>query len=276
MELLVVGAGTMGQWVARTVDADVAFADVDEDAAEAAAATVGGRTVPIDGDERFDAVCLAVPMSAVAQVAAQQAHRARDAIFDVAGEMGTPIDAMAEHAADVERASLHPLFAPSNAPGNVAVVRQVDGPTIDAILDDIAAAGNDLVETTPEEHDRAMESVQAAAHAAIVAYGLASDSVPEGFSTPVSSALDDLVEQVTDGDPGVYAEIQDTFEGAAAVAEAAERIDGTDASALGELLADAEPAAPRTRTTRADDADDGIDSEPAAADAGTSEEERDG
>ncbi|MFC6726229.1 prephenate dehydrogenase, partial [Halobium palmae] len=30
MNLLVVGAGAMGRWVARTVDADVAFADVDE------------------------------------------------------------------------------------------------------------------------------------------------------------------------------------------------------------------------------------------------------
>jgi formylmethanofuran dehydrogenase subunit A len=57
-----------------------------------------------------------------------------------------------------------------------------------------------------------------------LAYGLAADSVREEFATPVSSKLQDVATTVTEGDAGVYAEIQSTFDGAAAVAEAAQRI----------------------------------------------------
>ena len=249
MELLVVGAGTMGRWFARTVDAEVAFADRDPEAAAEAAAAVGGSTAALDGTEAFDVVAIAVPMSAVEDVIAEQAGRARHAILDVAGEMATPLDAMAEEAPGLERASLHPLFAPENAPGGVAVVVDAAGPEIDAVLADLEAAGNDLIATTPEEHDRSMESVQAAAHAAILAYGLAREPVPEGFATPVSAGLDELLEQVTIGDPGVYAEIQQRFEGADAVAEAAASIAAADPAALRELVAEArpEPAAEEAR-----------------------------
>jgi len=241
MELLVVGAGTMGRWVARTVDADVAFADRDPAVAAEAAEAVGGTTADLDGDDVFDVVVVAVPMSVIEDVIAEQAGRARHAIVDVAGEMATPIDAMAEHGPDLERASLHPLFAPENAPGTVAVVVDAGGPTIDSLLADLEDAENELVATTPEEHDRAMESVQAAAHAAIVAYGLARESVPEGFATPVSAALDDLLAQVTSGDPGVYAEIQDRFDGAETVADAAATIEEADPAELRELFAAARP-----------------------------------
>lgn len=231
----------MGRWLGRTVDADVAFADVDPAAAEAAAEDVGGQAVALDGVERFDAVAIAVPMSAAADAIAEQAGRARAAVLDVTGEMATPLAAMAEHAPDRERASLHPLFAPENAPGSVAVVVAEAGPTIDPIVADVARAGNSIVETTPEEHDRAMESIQAAAHAAILAYGAARESVPPGFSTPVSAGLDDLLAQVTRGDPDVYAEIQARFDGASAVAEAATAIEEADDEAFRELFLTARP-----------------------------------
>jgi prephenate dehydrogenase len=252
MELLVVGAGTMGRWLARTVDATVAFADRDQDAATAAAADVGAATVPLDGDERFDVVAFAVPMSAADRAIAEQADRATAAVIDVAGEMRAPVDAMAEHAPELERASLHPLFAPENAPGSVAVVVDAGGPTIDAVLGDLEAAGNGLVETTPAEHDDAMESVQAAAHAAILAYGLAREDVPDGFETPVSATLDDLLAQVTAGDPGVYAEIQERFDGAAAVAEAAASIETADPVAFRKLFVEARPDADATGDHPAD------------------------
>ncbi|AGN02449.1 prephenate dehydrogenase [Salinarchaeum sp. Harcht-Bsk1] len=241
MELLVVGAGTMGRWFARTVDAEVAFADRDPEAAAEAAAAVGGSTAALDGAESFDVVAIAVPMSAAEDAIAGQAGRARHAVLDVTGEMGTALDAMATQAPELERASLHPLFAPENAPGSVAVVVDAAGPEIDAVLADLEAAGNELFATTPEEHDTAMESVQAAAHAAIVAYGLARESVPDGFATPVSAALDDVLEQVTKGDPGVYAEIQDRFDGADAVAEAAAAVADADPAELRELVVEARP-----------------------------------
>jgi prephenate dehydrogenase len=235
MELLVVGAGAMGRWVARSVDATVTFADADPSAAADAARELGGGTAPPDGDEAFDAVCLAVPMPAVEDAVATHARRADRAVFDVAGEMATPVRAMREHAADLERVSLHPLFSPENAPGNVAVVPDAPGDVTDAVLDDLRGAGNHLFETTPAEHDEAMETVQASAHAAVLAYALAARTVREEFGTPVSDGMDDLVASVTGGTPRVYSDIQETFPGAERVADAARRIADADPEAFERL-----------------------------------------
>jgi len=221
MKLLVVGAGEMGRWVADTVDADVAFTDADADVAADAAAAREARRVSTTTDESFEAVCLAVPMSAAEAAVEQYAPLATEAIFDVSGVMADPLAAMETHAPDRDRASFHPLFAPPRVPGNVAVVTAADGPHLQAIREDMTQAGNTVFETTPEEHDSAMETVQAGAHTAVLAYALAADSVREEFATPVSEQLEAVARTVTEGDPGVYAEIQSTFDGAAAVADAA-------------------------------------------------------
>lgn len=238
MDLLVVGAGAVGRWFARSVDASVAFADRDPDAADAAARETEGRVVPLDTDEQFDAVCLAVPISATPAAVAEHAPKARAAVLDCAGVMGDPLAAMREHAPDLSRASLHPLFAPEHAPGRVAVVRDAEGPVLDALLADLSA-DHDLFDTTATEHDEAMRTVQARAHTAILAYALAAEEVPDPFHTPVSEALSDLVERVTGNEPQVYAEIQETFDGAEDVAAAAERIAAADREAFEALYRDA-------------------------------------
>ena len=239
MEVLVVGAGAVGRWFADAVDAAPAFADVDRDAASAAAEAVGGRAVSLDGEETFDAVCLAVPISAGDAAIAEHAPRADRALVDVTGVMAEPIVAMAERAPDRERLSLHPMFAPEHAPGNVAVVRDAAGPVTDALVEDLRAAGNDLYETTPEEHDEAMETVQASAHAAVLAFALAADDVPEGLATPVYEDLNAVVDRVTGNEPRVYAEVQSTFDGADAVADAATRLADADGDALEALYREA-------------------------------------
>jgi prephenate dehydrogenase len=247
MELLVVGAGAMGRWAGRTVSLPVAFADADPEQARRAAAAVAdegdadrsARHVPLDTDETFAAVCLAVPIPAVETAVATHAPRAERALLDVTGVMAAPVAAGREHAPDVERVSLHPLFAPENAPGNVAVVADAPGPVTDALREDLVAAGNRCFETTSEEHDRAMETVQAAAHAAVVAYGLAAESVRPEFATPVSDGLSDLVRTVTGGEARVYADIQATFAGAEAVAAAAERVADANAEEFAALYREA-------------------------------------
>lgn len=231
MNCLVVGAGTMGRWFARTVATEtgmeITFADADSDIAATAADECGGRTVALDTDERFAVVCLAVPISVVEEAIADHASKAEHALADVTGIMGEPVEAMRTHAPNRERMSLHPLFAPENAPGNIAVVADASGPVADEIRTALAA-DNEVFETTPAEHDRAMETVQASAHAAVLAYALAAEEIPEEFRTPISEPLDALVQQVLSGSPRVYADIQDTFDGAAAVAAAAERIAHAD------------------------------------------------
>ncbi|MFP9193484.1 prephenate dehydrogenase/arogenate dehydrogenase family protein [Natronosalvus vescus] len=230
MDVLIVGAGAMGVWVGSTlVDADgveaaITFVDVDPETAERAAATVGGTIGDPDGEEGYDAVCIAVPMRHAADAIERYAPRAERALIDVTGVMETPLEAMAEHAPERERLSLHPLFAPERAPGSIATVQARGGPVTNQILSALEAAGNRLVETTAEEHDRAMESVQASAHAAILSFALAARPAPDGFETPIYEELRRLTTFVTNGTPRVYADIQTTFDGADAVAEAARAI----------------------------------------------------
>jgi prephenate dehydrogenase len=242
MDLLVVGAGEIGRWIADTVSADEspvdatgACADREPGGARDAAASRDATAVPADGETTHDAVCLAVPMSAVPAAVEAYAPRAERAILDVSGEMTDAVAAMREHASDLERASYHPLFAPPRVPGNVACVVDEDGSVVEGITAAIEAGGNEVFATTADEHDRAMETVQAGAHAAVLAWRLAGDDVREEFHTPVSAALEDVADTVTEGAPEVYAEIQRAFDGADEVADAAREIADADSAAFADL-----------------------------------------
>ncbi|ELZ25275.1 prephenate dehydrogenase/arogenate dehydrogenase family protein [Natrinema limicola] len=239
MDVLIVGAGSMGTWFGDAVDARVAFADIDGDAAAAAADAVGGDVAALEGETSYDVVCLAVPMTHVTDAIAAQAPRAERAIVDVSGVMEPALAAMERHAPDVERVSLHPLFAPERAPGSIAVVCNRSGPVTDELLATLEARGNELLETTAAEHDEAMETVQAATHAAVLSFALAAESVPEGFETPIYDAMGRLARQVTAGTPRVYADIQATFDGADAVADAAAEIAAADSDELETLYEEA-------------------------------------
>jgi prephenate dehydrogenase len=242
MQLLVVGAGEMGTWFARRSGADeVAFADRDPETAQAAADTLGhGRAVPLDATDSFDVVCLAVPMSAIPDAIAEHAEKATEAVVDVAGEMRNSVRALRTHADGRERASFHPLFSRANAPGSVPVVVDHGGPTIDRIRESLTEAGNDLFETTVAEHDRAMETVQARAHTAVLAYALAAEDVDPRFHTSISGPLSELVEQITGNTPAVYAEIQARFEGSASIADAAAKLADADGDAFVDRYDEAE------------------------------------
>ncbi len=260
MDLLVVGAGAVGRWFAGVAGADrVAFADVDDAAARAAADRAGGRTAALDGDESFDAVCLAVPMPVASGAVARHAPRAERALLDVVGAMTPPVAAGRDHAPDRERLSLHPLFAPENAPGNVAAVHDAPGPLTDDVRAALDESGNRVFDTTPAEHDEAMRTVQAAAHAAVLAYGLARESVRDEFATPVSRGLDDLVATVTGNSPRVYRDVQQTFDGASAVAEAARRVATADDEAFERLYRSARRARQAGRETESGDDGAGTD-----------------
>ncbi len=254
MELCIVGAGEMGRWVADAAPADrLAFADTDEAAARDAAAAYDAEVVSLaqgtPEDRTFETVCLAVPLPIVAEAVADWAPHADEAMVDVSGVMGPPVEAMSEHLPDRERASLHPLFAPPRGPGNVALVADAIGPYLEPLLDGLHDAGNDLFETTPVEHDEAMSTVQAQTHAAVLAWALAGDDVREEFHTPISADLANLAATVTAGDARVYADIQEQFAGADAVAAAAEELAGTDRKGFADRFAEAANAAEARRPT---------------------------
>ncbi|UWG48316.1 Prephenate dehydrogenase [Halanaeroarchaeum sp. HSR-CO] len=240
MDVLIVGAGAVGRWVATVLDGPVAFADADEDAAvNAAAERSDARAVPLDGDQTFDVVCVAVPMRAATDVIETQADRANRALVDCTGSMEAPLDVMASVAPDLERVSYHPLFAPEHAPGRIAVSTGEGGPTTDALTAAFEAADNELVTVSATEHDEAMRTIQGRTHAAILAFGLAAEEVPDELSTPVFADLEALRDRVTGGTPGVYADIQDVFDGAEAIAAAASQIADADREAFAALYDDA-------------------------------------
>jgi prephenate dehydrogenase len=190
-------------------------------------------------DRTFETVALAVPIPGVEAAIADWAPHTEAAMLDLSGVMAGPVDAMDEHLPDRERASLHPLFAPERAPGNVALVADAVGPTLSPLLDALREAGNELFETTPAEHDDAMATIQAKSHAAVLAWALAGDDVREEFHTPVSAGLSDLAATVTDGDARVYTDIQAAFGGADAVADAAREIADADDEAFAALYDEA-------------------------------------
>ena len=271
--LLVVGAGTVGRWIADVLDvADTAFCDTDSATARTAADATGGRVVDIDSEERFDVVAIAVPISVATEAIAAHAPKADRAVFDVTGTMREPLAAMAEHAPDVECVSLHPLFAPERAPGTVAMVAENgndvsdgnggdDGRSADegngvetdgdregengnesvaaGIEAALRAANNEPFVTTAEEHDRAMVTVQARTHAAVLAFSLAAEPVDERFHTPVSGALSEIVARITDGTPRTYAEIQAVFGGSDDVAAAAAHLAEADSEEFERLYREA-------------------------------------
>ncbi|MFB6124365.1 MAG: prephenate dehydrogenase/arogenate dehydrogenase family protein [Halanaeroarchaeum sp.] len=240
MDALIVGAGDVGRWAARFVDGPVAFADADPDAAERAATSAADATpVALDGPETFDLVCVAVPMRVAEEVLGAQAHRAERALVDCTGSMRGPLDAMAAAAPDRERVSLHPLFAPEYGPGRVAISTGEGGPVTDAFAEALEAGGNDLVRVSAETHDEAMETIQGRAHAAVLAFGLAADEVPESLATPVYEDLQTLRERVTGGSAGVYADIQDAFDGVEPIADAARRLADADRETFEALYDDA-------------------------------------
>ncbi|QLC34580.1 prephenate dehydrogenase [Halarchaeum sp. CBA1220] len=244
MEVLVVGAGEMGRWFAAAVASDVAFADADPARAEAAADALDrrARAVPLDSSESFGVVCVAVPMRVATEAVAEHAGKAEQAVVDVTGSMRAPLDAMARVAPARERVSFHPLFAADAAPGTVAVSTAAGGPATDGVRRDLEAAGNDLVDVAPEEHDDAMRTVQGRTHAAILAFALAADAaeteVPDALATPVYDQLAALAARVLDGTPRVYADIQATFDGARDIAAAAERLAETDPEDYDDLFED--------------------------------------
>lgn len=275
MDALVVGAGDMGRWfgaVLRDLDDQVSLTMLDrnEATASAAAETLECEYLTGEPDRQFDLVCIAVPIPVATEAIETYSSVASEAMVDVTGTMEGPVAAMAENAPDLERASLHPLFAPANEPGNVAFVSpdvgavgtggqagadstagpgstgdpdSTSGPGgsgdshVDALVATLEGRGNTVFETTPEEHDDAMRTVQARAHTAVLAYALAADDVPDRFQTPVSETLAALVDQVTAGESHVYADIQAAFEGSADVAEAAAQIAAADRAQFTELFA---------------------------------------
>jgi len=240
MDVLIVGSGAVGRWVGASLDGSIAFADVDEAVAKSAAAEEPDGTVAdLSGSETYDVVAVAVPMRAATSVIEEQAQRADGALIDFTGSMEEPLEAMEKVGEDLERVSFHPLFAPEHAPGRIAKSTGQEGPLVDRITRSFVEAGNTIVPVEASVHDDAMATVQGRVHAAVLAFALAADPVPEELGTPVFEEMQALRERVTSGPPGVYADIQDTFDGIEALQDAVDSLAEADRETFEELYEDA-------------------------------------
>jgi prephenate dehydrogenase len=228
MKLLIVGSGSMGRWFASAVDADITYLDIEPEMANEAAGEMGCGIANPDTEELFDVVCIAVPMPFVEEAITKYSKNASGGLCDITGSMATPIKNMKLHADGIERLSMHPLFGPLNCPGRIAIVEDNMGPLMKKICDDLEKSGNTLFNTTVDEHDEAMKTVQGMAHAAILSFGLAAEKIPDKFGTPIFDGLMKLTMEITRGNPRVYSDIQKIFGGSIEISNAARRISDSD------------------------------------------------
>ncbi|HEX6340515.1 prephenate dehydrogenase/arogenate dehydrogenase family protein [Umezawaea sp.] len=182
----------------------------------------------LDAVRSADVVVLALPEPVALTAAAACAEAVRSGALlvetlSVQEGVTRGLTALAEERG-AEVCGLNPMFAPSlGFAGNaVAAVRVVDGPRTAEVLGLVAGAGARVVEVTAEEHDRTTAVLQAATHAAVLAFGAVvadhgDPSVLLGLAPPPHLTLLTVLARITGGNPDVYWEIQTANVHAAAV-----------------------------------------------------------
>lgn len=123
------------------------------------------------------------------------------------------VDAIPE---SVQYVSLNPLFAPSLGFGgqNVVAVPVRAGDRCGAFLQFLEQLGARVTTVSIDDHERSMAAAQVAAHAALLAYGVALEQfgyvVTKGLplSTPPQRTLLAMLARIASGSPHVYHDIQ--------------------------------------------------------------------
>jgi prephenate dehydrogenase len=115
-----------------------------------------------------------------------------------------------------EALSLNPLFAPALGfkDRSVASVVVRRGPLGSKLIDAMKAAGATIVAMSAEDHDRQTAAIQAATHAAVLAFAMTLDTIgyrpsdnPALWAPPHATLLA-LVARIVSGEPVVYRDIQ--------------------------------------------------------------------
>lgn len=241
------GAGGMGGWMARLfgdLGHAVMIADLETDLRPEAAAEVA------------DVVVISVPIDVTESVIRDLAPRVREdaLLMDVTSIKAAPMAAMLE-SSSASVVGTHPLFGPSvhTAQGQRIALTPGRGDAWCAWLERmLAARGLLVIQTTPDEHDRAMSVVQVLTHFSTEAMGraLAAIGHPIGdtlrFTSPVYLMELLMTARHFAQSPDLYASIQMsnpargevTSAYAAAVNELADIVDRGDHDAMTALFED--------------------------------------
>lgn len=221
---IVGGAGAMGSFFARLFREHghvVLIADLNTDLTPEAAA------------ERADAVLVSVPIAATREIIERVGPRVRagGALMDVTSLKEWPVRVMLD-ATNAEVVGAHPLFSPAVGSIHRQVVALCPGrgeTWIGWLRDLLHAAGAEVVECSPAEHDRAMAVIQALRHAATMAFGRAlrdlgvdiDDSLR--FSSPIYRLELIMTGRLFSQDPDLYADLGLGNPNRAEIADALER-----------------------------------------------------
>lgn len=202
------GTNGMGRWLAGLM------------AACGHTVYVTGRKTEMTGAQAAaisDVVVVSVPIAATAGVIREIGPflKKGQLLMDLTSLKKEPVELMLVHcAADV--AGCHPLFGPvvSDPAGHTVVLCRGRGDDwFDWLKIFFETAGYDVLERTPDEHDKMMSVVQALNHLNTIALGMtvAESGIPPReislFATPAFRARMAMVQKVFTESPELYADI---------------------------------------------------------------------
>lgn len=202
------GTNGMGRWLADLL------------AKENCVVHVTGRKTPMtaaDASGICDVIAVSVPIAATAAVIAEVGPllNKEQLFMDLTSLKKEPVALMLAHSA-ANVVGCHPLFGPaiSDPAGHSVVLCRGRGDAWYAWIKTIfEKTGYQVLERTPEEHDRMMSIVQVLNHLNTIALGMtvAESGIPPQevcrFATPVFKTKMDIVKKVFTENPELYADI---------------------------------------------------------------------
>ncbi|MEM2674026.1 MAG: prephenate dehydrogenase/arogenate dehydrogenase family protein [Candidatus Hadarchaeales archaeon] len=214
MEVLIVGAGAMGEWFARLFKRwgwEVWVTDADERKARRVSERLGvkfGREVLT----RADVVLVAVPISSTPSVLEEVGARMKrgSLLMEVASVKEQTVAGMQRlKSAQLELVALHPLFGPgaSELRGErFAFIPVRAGRIFEQVRERLEAEGARLFKTDWREHDQKMARVQALSHLILLLYLKLCERGE--LQTRLSRSLAEVAKALLAGNPSVYYDIQ--------------------------------------------------------------------
>jgi len=201
------GTGGIGRW----------FADFFQ--REGYTVQVSGRKIGLRPSEMAEAcpvVIVSVPIGVTQTVIGEVGpHMRQDSLLmDLTSLKSKPVSSMIESSVS-EVIGLHPLFGPGELSldgQNIVLCPARSERWLPWVRKTLGAKGANLIETTPERHDKIMAVVQALNHFDTIVLGLAirrsgiAREILETFSTPLFRGKRAMIDKVF-SHPGLYAEI---------------------------------------------------------------------
>jgi prephenate dehydrogenase len=159
----IIGFGRFGRLMARYLAVDFTVRAHDPSVGEADIRAAGAAAVPLEAAAAAEAVILAVPISAMEGVLARVAPRLNPGslLLDVCSVKEMPLAWMQKAVpASVELIGTHPMFGPDSAADSlqgrkiVLCPVRVAAARLSRVRDYLVSKGLQVIETTPDDHDR--------------------------------------------------------------------------------------------------------------------------